>query len=191
MVGYITPARNKRIVGRAFQPDSEPCQAGKPDLLPCRGNSSYHQRRHQRPQFPPPPVLFCIQANRLTALSVGAVSASVGLANKSAALADFDRLADLAADTSNLGAIGELFRRLNTRLFLRFEEIQPKKRKINKVAGGVVTFGSSPPPVGLYEGPTRRRASETWRRRDFLKRGAFRGVACGQFPSKRVQSLAS
>jgi len=27
--------------------------------------------------------------------------------------------------------------------------------------------------------------------RDFLKRGAFRGVACGQFPSKRVQSLAS
>ncbi len=26
---------------------------------------------------------------------------------------------------------------------------------------------------------------------DFLKRGAFRGVACGQFPSKRVQSLAS
>ena len=76
----------------------------------------------------------------------------------SAALADFDRLADLAADTSNLGAIGELFRRLNTRLFLRFEEIQPKKRKINKVAGGVVTFGTSPPPVSLYEGPTGRRA---------------------------------
>ena len=67
----------------------------------------------------------------------------------SAALADFDRLTDLAADTSNLGAIGELFRRLNTRLFLRFEEIQPKKRKINKVAGGVVTFGTSPPPGQL------------------------------------------
>ena len=29
---------------------------------------------------------------------------------------------------------------------------------------------------------------EIW---DFLKKGAFRGVACGQFPSKRVQSLAS
>ena len=27
--------------------------------------------------------------------------------------------------------------------------------------------------------------------RDFLKRGAFRGVACGQFLSKRVQSLVS
>jgi hypothetical protein len=36
----ITPARKKRIVGQAFQPDSEPCQAGKPDLLPCRRNSS-------------------------------------------------------------------------------------------------------------------------------------------------------
>src|SRR5271157_6643307 len=34
----ITAARKKRIVGQAFQPDSEPCQAGKPDLVPCRGN---------------------------------------------------------------------------------------------------------------------------------------------------------
>src|SRR5271157_3961006 len=32
-------ARKKRIVGRAFQPDSEPCQAGKRELLTCRGNS--------------------------------------------------------------------------------------------------------------------------------------------------------
>ena len=32
----ITRARKKRMVGQAFQPDSEPCQAGKPDLLPCR-----------------------------------------------------------------------------------------------------------------------------------------------------------
>lgn len=79
-------------------------------------------------------------------------------ADISAALADFDRLADLAADTSNLGAIGELFRHLNTRLFLRFEQVQPNKRKINKVAGGVVTFGTSPPPMSLYEGPTGRRA---------------------------------
>jgi hypothetical protein len=76
----------------------------------------------------------------------------------SAALANFDRLSDLANDSSNLGALGQLFQRLNARLFLRFEEIQPNKRKINKVAGGVVTFGTSPPPVSLYEGPTGRRA---------------------------------
>ena len=36
----ITTARKKCIVGQAFQPDSEPCQAGKPDLLLCRGNRS-------------------------------------------------------------------------------------------------------------------------------------------------------
>jgi hypothetical protein len=76
----------------------------------------------------------------------------------SVALEKFDRLADLAADADNLEAIGELFQHLNARLFLQFEESQPKKRTLNKVAGGVVTFGASPPPVGLYEGPTGRRA---------------------------------
>jgi len=35
-----TLARKKRIVGQAFQPDSEPCQAGKPDLLPSRGSQA-------------------------------------------------------------------------------------------------------------------------------------------------------
>jgi hypothetical protein len=39
LAGIITRARKKRMVGQAFQPDSEPCQAGKPDLLPCRGNT--------------------------------------------------------------------------------------------------------------------------------------------------------
>ena len=37
----ITPARKKRIVGQAFQPNSEPCQGGKPDLLPCRSNMNH------------------------------------------------------------------------------------------------------------------------------------------------------
>jgi hypothetical protein len=77
-----------------------------------------------------------------------------------AALADFDRLVELAADDTNLGLIGELFRKTNVTLFLSFEEVQPNKRKINQIAGGVVTFGTSPPPVTLYEGPTGRRALE-------------------------------
>jgi hypothetical protein len=76
----------------------------------------------------------------------------------SAALEDFDHLADLAANDTDLGAAGEVFRQLNARLFLRFKEVQQKNRSVNKVAGGVVTFGSSPPPVTLYEGPTGRRA---------------------------------
>jgi hypothetical protein len=76
----------------------------------------------------------------------------------SAALEDFDHLVDLAANDTDLGAASEVFRQLNARLFLRFKEVQPKNRRVNKVAGGVVTFGSSPPPVTLYEGPTGRRA---------------------------------
>src|SRR5271157_3578911 len=32
-------------VGQAFQPDSEPCQAGKPDLLACRTNNFPATRR--------------------------------------------------------------------------------------------------------------------------------------------------
>jgi len=38
--GFITPARKKRMLGQAFQTDSEPYQAGELDLLPCRGNRS-------------------------------------------------------------------------------------------------------------------------------------------------------
>ena len=75
-----------------------------------------------------------------------------------AALAALDEMADLATDPSNLGAIGELFRRLNVRLFLSFREERPKKRVVNRVTGGVVTFGATAPPVALYEGPTGRRA---------------------------------
>jgi hypothetical protein len=60
---------------------------------------------------------------------------------------------ELAADHTDLQSIGDLFLRLNARLFLRFEDFQRKNRAVNRISGGVVTFGSSPPPVALYEGP--------------------------------------
>jgi hypothetical protein len=75
-------------------------------------------------------------------------------AEVAAALGALDRMGELAADPTNLGAIGELFWRLNARLFLKFREV----RTMNRVAGGVMTFGATPPPVPLYEGPTGRRA---------------------------------
>jgi len=46
----------------------------------------------------------------------------------------------------------------NARLFLRFQRVLVKKRVLNKLCGGVVTFGTAPPPVELYRGPTVRRA---------------------------------
>jgi hypothetical protein len=42
-------------------------------------------------------------------------------------------------------------------MYVRFTEGRWKKRIVTKVAGGVVTFGATPPPVALYEGPTGRR----------------------------------
>lgn len=66
------------------------------------------------------------------------------------------RLPKLAADADNLGAVGELFNLLNARLFLKFKEVQAKKRKLNKVTGGVVTWGTAPAPVPIYLGPTSR-----------------------------------
>ena len=77
-----------------------------------------------------------------------------------AALAAFDRLPDLVQDERNLAAIGEAIRLVNVRLFLAFEPVQVKKRTLNKISRGVVTFGTAPPPVPLYEGPTGRRSRE-------------------------------
>ncbi len=72
-------------------------------------------------------------------------------------MAGLDRLADLAVSPSGLESTGQLFQRLNARIFFRFEEGLWKTRVVTKVAGGVVTFGATPPPVALYEGPTGRR----------------------------------
>jgi hypothetical protein len=74
-----------------------------------------------------------------------------------AALRVLDRLGEQASACQDLGSVGQLFGQLQARLFLRFAEVRGQKRAFNKVAGGVVTFGETPAPVPLYEGPTGRR----------------------------------
>ncbi len=78
-------------------------------------------------------------------------------AEVAAAVALAHRLTDLAADFENYAAISEVFQQVNVRLFMRFQEVQEKKRKLNKLVSGVVTFGSAPHPITIYEGPTGRR----------------------------------
>jgi Recombinase len=70
-------------------------------------------------------------------------------------------LTDLAAEPRNYAALGEAFRQVNVRLFLRFRKEQIKKRMLNRLAGGVVTFGSAPPPITIYQGPTSRRENKS------------------------------
>ncbi len=73
-----------------------------------------------------------------------------------AALALLRRLTEWAARAEDYVAVGDLFRQVNLRLFARFQAMPVKKRVLNKLVGGVVTFGSSRPPVEIYSGPTAR-----------------------------------
>lgn len=69
------------------------------------------------------------------------------------ALSGLDRLADLASAPRDLGGVGMLFQQLNARMFFHFVESKWKKRVVNKVASGIVTFGTAPPPVPFTRGP--------------------------------------
>lgn len=72
------------------------------------------------------------------------------------AMAVLERLTELAADDSKLASIGEAFRIVNVRLFLAFKPVQLTKRVVNRLANGIVTFGSAPAPIDLYQGRTSR-----------------------------------
>ncbi len=73
-----------------------------------------------------------------------------------AAVAFANRLSDLATDDNNLPAVTQLIRATNARLYLRFRPQKLKTRMVNKLVGGVLTIGSVPPPIEIYQGPTSR-----------------------------------
>src|SRR5436309_12118096 len=66
------------------------------------------------------------------------------------------RLPELTADPNKCEIVGEAFRMVNARLFLRFQQVQAKKRKLNKLVGGTITLGACPPSIAIYQGPTAR-----------------------------------
>jgi hypothetical protein len=74
-----------------------------------------------------------------------------------AALGALDRLSQsVAAGDASWAAVGDVFTQTNAKLYLRFAEVEKGRKKFNVPAGGVVTFGSTPPPGPLYTGPTDR-----------------------------------
>ncbi len=74
-----------------------------------------------------------------------------------AALGTLDRMAAAAAaNTVDWTAVGDVFTQTNAKLYLRFAEVEQGRRTINVPAGGIMTFGSTPPPAALYTGPTDR-----------------------------------
>ena len=66
------------------------------------------------------------------------------------------QLPELARAAEDLGIARQIFDLINARLFLGFRQLKVKKRTLNRISDGVVTFGSAPPPIELYEGPTAR-----------------------------------
>jgi hypothetical protein len=69
---------------------------------------------------------------------------------------------DIAPDVKDLSDVGRLFQTLNARMLFRFDVIplrggRWKKRVIRKMVSGVVTFGTTAPPVPIYDGPTGRK----------------------------------
>lgn len=78
-----------------------------------------------------------------------------------AAVSLSERLVELAKDQSDFAAAREVFDLANARLFLRFRPIRLKKRTLNKLETGVVTFGDAAPPIALYEGPTTKKVKDS------------------------------
>ena len=65
-----------------------------------------------------------------------------------------ERLQELAQKADDTAALEQLFNSLNLRLFFKFRKEQLQKRIVNKVTGGMITFGNAEPPVPLYGAPT-------------------------------------
>ncbi len=72
------------------------------------------------------------------------------------AMAIIDQLTGLANKADELGAARHLFDLLNARLFLGFHQVKVKRRTLNKLCGGTLTFGNAPPPIEVYKGRTSR-----------------------------------
>jgi hypothetical protein len=73
-----------------------------------------------------------------------------------AALADLANLPTLAQDANDLPALGELIRRLDVQVYLKFQGKKKKKRIENEMVGGLLTWGDAEPPIQKYHGEVGR-----------------------------------
>ncbi|MBI1247517.1 hypothetical protein GC197_06670 [bacterium] len=92
----------------------------------------------------------------LNRLEKQSASASTGSDDVEVTLELVRKLTKLADGPKSLKLVRQLFDLIDVKLFLKFQKVQPKKRVINRLASGVLTFGSTPPPVEIYRGATAR-----------------------------------
>lgn len=67
-----------------------------------------------------------------------------------------ERFVDRLQNQERAETACELIQMVDVRLYLRFREVQSGKRTLNKVAGGILTFGETPAPIKVYSGPTEK-----------------------------------
>ena len=78
------------------------------------------------------------------------------------ALLAAERIAALAQESNgDFSRARTLFEMLNVRAFLQFQPVQEGKRTLNRLSGGVVTWGDAPLPIEPYCGPTNRKLVKT------------------------------
>jgi hypothetical protein len=93
-----------------------------------------------------------VQTHELKARKTSNAESEVGKA-----LENLRQLCNFVTDDSNdLNTARRLIEAVNARMFPRFKRVNEGKRTLNRLSGGVVTFGSAEPPIRLYDGPTSR-----------------------------------
>lgn len=73
-----------------------------------------------------------------------------------AIMANLRSLASLATSDVGQAAAQKLIAAVDAKVFLAFVSVTPKKRTIQKISHGVITFGDAPLPIERYNGPTAR-----------------------------------
>jgi len=79
-----------------------------------------------------------------------------------------EELTKLADNIDGAEKIRQLFDLVDVKLFLQFRAVQPKKRVINKLVGGIVTFGAAKPPIEIYQGETARKKLQSTKKQNDL-----------------------
>ncbi len=73
-----------------------------------------------------------------------------------AVISGLEKLLNLASSEPKLKLASEAIQVANAKLFLKFQQTPVGKRTLNRISGGIATFGDGEPPIEVFKGPTAR-----------------------------------
>ncbi len=90
-----------------------------------------------------------------------------------------DGLKSLASGSTSLGMARKVIDQTDAKLYLRFRTERPKKRAYHVIDGGVLTLGTAPAPIEVYQGHTdRKHVKHGKKRQNRRKDGAHGPCEC-------------